>query len=136
MERITSGHVVSRDQVDAAVYPSGEKFMVDRNAAGLQQLCTRLQAIGSEIVVLETTGGFETIVAAALTSAELAVAVVKSRAGARLRQGTGRARQNPSDRCPRDRTFQSGHRRGRGRCRASRRACSPIWCSAAGRSWT
>ena len=50
--------------------------MVDRDAAGLLQLCTRLEAIGPEIIVLEATGGFETIVAAALTSAELAVAVV------------------------------------------------------------
>src|SRR5262249_51937411 len=65
-----------RDQLDVAAHPSGGVFMVDRDAAGLQQLCTRLQVIGPEIVALEATGGFETIVAAALTSAGIAGAVV------------------------------------------------------------
>ena len=39
-------------------------------------MCARLQAIGPGIAALEATGGFETIVAAALTSAGRAVAAV------------------------------------------------------------
>ena len=76
MENITVGIDVSKDRLDVAVHPLGEAFSVERNAAGLEQLTARLTALSPQVVALEATGGFETIVAAALAGARLPVAVV------------------------------------------------------------
>jgi transposase len=59
-----------------AVRPSGEAFVVERNAAGLDVLIARLSKLAPPLVALEATGGFETIVAAALAGAGLPVVVV------------------------------------------------------------
>jgi transposase len=76
MENIIVGIDVSKDRLDVAVRPAGEFFVVERNAAGLEQLIERLQAVSPRIVALEATGGFETVVAAALASAGLPVVIV------------------------------------------------------------
>jgi transposase len=76
MESITIGIDVSKDRLDVAVRPSGEAFVVERNAAGLELLATRLKTMSPHIVALEATGGFETIAAAALSAAGLPVIVV------------------------------------------------------------
>jgi transposase len=67
---------VSKDHLDVAVRPSGEVSRVERNAAGLERLAARLQELSPHLVALEATGGFETIVAAALAAAGLPVVVV------------------------------------------------------------
>ena len=67
---------VSKRRLDIAVRPSGEVFAVDRNPAGLEQLSERLKSLSPQIVALEATGGFETVVAAALGAAGLPVVVV------------------------------------------------------------
>lgn len=76
MDSITVGIDVSKDRLDVAVRPSGEVFIVERNAAGLDVLVGRLRALSPQIVALEATGGFETIAAAALAAAQLPVVVV------------------------------------------------------------
>lgn len=76
MESITIGIDVSKDRLDVAVRPSGEAFVVERNAAGLELLATRLKTMSPHVVALEATGGFETIAAAALSAAGLPVVVV------------------------------------------------------------
>jgi transposase len=73
---ITVGIDVSKDRLDVAVHPSGEAFVVERNAAGLERLTVRLRELSPHIVALEATGGFETIAAAALAAAELPVVIV------------------------------------------------------------
>jgi transposase len=67
---------VSKNKLDVALWPAGEGFVVDRNAKGLNSLCTRLGALNPVTIALEATGGFETVVAAALAAAALPVAVV------------------------------------------------------------
>ena len=67
---------VSKDKLDVALWPSGEGFTVERNAIGLNSLCAKLAAVTPVTIALEATGGFETVVAAALAAAGLAVAVV------------------------------------------------------------
>jgi transposase len=62
--------------LDVAVRPSGEAFAVERNASGLDRLIERLRQLSPYIVALEATGGFETVVAAALACASLPVVVV------------------------------------------------------------
>ena len=76
MDRIIVGIDVSKDRLDVAVRPSGEAFAVSRNAAGIEQLVARLRKLSPHIVALEATGGFETVVAAALAAAGLPGAVV------------------------------------------------------------
>ena len=76
MDMITVGIDVSKDRLDVAVCPSGEAFVVERDAAGLERLATRLRQIAPQIVALEATGGFETVAAAALAAAGLPIVVV------------------------------------------------------------
>lgn len=76
MDSISVGIDVSKDRLDVAVRPSGEMFVVERKAAGLELLVERLQALSPHIVALEATGGFETVVTASLAAAGLPVVVV------------------------------------------------------------
>jgi transposase len=76
MESIIVGIDVSKNRLDVAVRPSGEVFVVERNAAGLELLVARLRELSPHIVALEATGGFETMVAATLGAAGLPVIIV------------------------------------------------------------
>ena len=76
MDSITVGIDVSKDRLDIAVRPSGEVFAIERNPAGLEQLTLRLGTLSPNLVALEASGGFETVVAAALAAARLPVVVV------------------------------------------------------------
>lgn len=76
MDVITVGIDVSKDLLDVAVRSSGEQFVVERSSKGLDELAARLVSIGPTCVALEATGGFETVVTAALASAGLPVVVV------------------------------------------------------------
>jgi transposase len=67
---------VSKDRLDVHVHSSGEAFAVARDAEGLDQLLARLAPLKPVLVAIEATGGFETIAAAHLAAAGLAVAVV------------------------------------------------------------
>lgn len=76
MEAITVGIDVSKDRLDIAVRPSGTAFIVERTGAGLEALVARLIELAPGRVGLEATGGFETVVTAALAGAGLPVVVV------------------------------------------------------------
>jgi transposase len=79
MEQIFIGIDVSRDRLDAHVRPSDESFAVARDSEGLAALIERLRALDPYLVVLEATGGFEVMVAAAIVAAEIPLAVVNPR---------------------------------------------------------
>lgn len=76
MDAIVVGIDISKDRLDVALRPGGEAFAVERNAAGLEQLASRLRGLSPQLVALEATGGFETVVAASLAAAGLPVVVV------------------------------------------------------------
>jgi transposase len=76
MGRIIVGIDVSKDRLDIALRPSGEAFVVERNARGLAELVARLREFSPHVIALEATGGYETVVAAALAGACLPVAIV------------------------------------------------------------
>ena len=70
---------VSKDRLDVHIRPTGEVFAVARDGAGLEQLVGKLRTIAPSLIVLEATGGFETIVATTLAAAGLPLAVVNPR---------------------------------------------------------
>jgi transposase len=76
MDSIIVGIDVSKDRLDVAVRPAQEAFAVGRNAAGLDELVARLRPLSVQVIALEATGGFETVVVAALAAAGLPVVVV------------------------------------------------------------
>jgi transposase len=70
---------VAKDRLDVHVRPSDESFVVARDGEGIEELAKRLRAVTPALIVLEATGGFETVVAAGLAAAGLPVAVVNPR---------------------------------------------------------
>jgi transposase len=98
MENIIIGIDVSKDRLDVAVRPSGEVFAIERNPVGLAQLALRLGALSPNLVALEATGGFETVVAAALAAARLPVVVVNPAQVRAFAKAVGqRAKTDPID---------------------------------------
>jgi transposase len=98
MNKIFVGIDVSKDRLDVAVRPSGETFSVERNAAGLEQLVARLRPLSRHLVALEATGGFETIVTAAVAAAGFAVVVVNPAQVRNFAMALGqRAKTDPID---------------------------------------
>lgn len=89
---------VSKDRLDVHVRPDGEAFVVERNGKGLELLVERLRDLSPTLVALEATGGFETIVAAAVAGAELPLAVVNPAQIRHFAQAVGkRAKTDPID---------------------------------------
>jgi len=76
MDAIVVGIDVSKDTLDVHVLPANESFAVPRTGAGIDDLITRLAPLSPKRIALEATGGFESVVTAALAGAGLAVVVV------------------------------------------------------------
>lgn len=81
---------VSKDRLDGHVRPSGEAFVAGRDAAGLEALVATLRRLAPTLVVLEATGGYETVVASAIAAAGIALAVVNPRRIRDLAKARGR----------------------------------------------
>jgi transposase len=89
---------VAKDRLDVHLRPDGEVFTVARDGAGIEALAARLSALKPVLVVLEATGGFETVVAAGLAAAGLPLAVVNPRQIRDFARATGRlAKTDPLD---------------------------------------
>jgi transposase len=98
MDAIYVGIDVSKDRLDVHVRPSGEAFAVARNGKGLNELIERLRGVGPTLIAVEATGGFETIVAAAIAGAHLPLAVINPAQVRHFAQAVGkRAKTDPID---------------------------------------
>src|SRR5437016_8791544 len=98
MDATFVGIDVSKDRLDVHVRPSGEAFAVPRNGKGLSELVERLRSIAPALIAVEATGGFETIVAAAIAGAHLPLAVVNPAQVRYFGQAVGRrAKTEPID---------------------------------------
>lgn len=98
METIFVGIDVSKDRLDVHVRPSGEAFVVTRDGKGLEELVDRLRMLSPALIALEATGGFETIVAAAIAGAQLPLAVINPAQIRHFAQAVGkRAKTDPLD---------------------------------------
>jgi transposase len=98
MEAIFVGIDVSKDRLDVHVRPGEEAFAVARDGKGLKELVERLLSLAPSLIAVEATGGFETIVAAAIAGAQLPLAVVNPAQIRHFAQAVGkRAKTDPID---------------------------------------
>ena len=89
-EAIYVGVDVAKAQVDVAVRPSDDVWVVANDDAGLRQLVSRLKTMEPYMVVLEASGGLELPLVAALAVEELPVVVVNPRQARDFARATGK----------------------------------------------
>src|SRR2546421_2949383 len=75
-KEINIGIDVSKASLDVAVHETSETGSADNNAGGCAALVSRLIKLKPTRIVIEATGGYETLVAASLSAAALPVIVV------------------------------------------------------------
>lgn len=99
MDALNIGIDVSKDRLDVAANSSSmAAFHVPRDHGGLADLVERLKPLGAQRIAIEATGGFETVVAAALAAAGLPVVVVNPPQVRAFAQALGkRAKTDPID---------------------------------------
>lgn len=99
MDALYIGIDVSKDRLDvAANTPSIAPFHVPRDHGGLADLVERLKPLQAERIAIEATGGFETVVTAALAAAGLPVVIVNPAQVRAFAQALGkRAKTDPID---------------------------------------
>jgi transposase len=98
MDELYVGIDVSKDRLDVHVLPSEEAFAVARDGKGLDALIERLRTLGVHLVAVEATGGYETLVSAALAGANLPLAVVNPAQVRHFAKALGkRAKTDPID---------------------------------------
>ena len=83
------GIEVAKAQLDIALRPTGERWAVANDDAGIAALVARLLALLPTLIVLEATGGYQRAVVAALAAARLPVAVVNPRQARDFAKATG-----------------------------------------------
>jgi transposase len=76
---VNVGIDVAKAQLEVGVRPTGARWAVSHDAAGIKELVERLQQVRPTLIVLEATGGLEVAVAAALAVVGLPAAVVNPR---------------------------------------------------------
>lgn len=81
---------VAKNRVDIAVRPTGEYWDVTYDEAKVAALVLQLQALQPAAVILESTGGLELPLVAALAAAALPVALVNPRQVRDFAKSTGR----------------------------------------------
>jgi transposase len=82
--------IVSKAQLDGAVWPSGGGWRFENNESGIRLTVKMILEERPTLVVLEATGGLELSVASALAVAGIAVAVVNPRQVRDYAKATGR----------------------------------------------
>ena len=78
-QNVFVGIDVSEDWLDVAVRPTGAAWRAAQDEDGLEQLVRQLNELRPRLIVMEASGGYERLLAAALAAASLPVAVVNAR---------------------------------------------------------
>ena len=81
---------VSKDKLDVAVRPTGMRWTEENNEKGTDGLVVRLQELKPSMVILEATGGLETLAVAAMATVNLPVVVANPRQVRDFAKATGR----------------------------------------------
>src|SRR5437660_9475089 len=74
--KVSVGIDVSKSMLDMAIHETGESWSCSNDASGCAALVPKLRELKATRIVLEATGGFETLVTATLSAADLPVIVV------------------------------------------------------------
>ena len=85
---------VAKTHLDVSVHPTGERWETGYTDATVAELVTRLQAQAPQVIVIEASGGYESLVATALAVAGLPVAVVNPRQVRDFAKAIGRLAKN------------------------------------------
>jgi transposase len=80
---------VSKDTLDIAVLPSGERWQTPHDEASFPLLVDRLLSITPQLILVESTGGLQSLLVAALAQAGLIVRVVNPRQVRDFAKATG-----------------------------------------------
>ena len=80
---------VSKAELDIAVNENPELWSIANDEAGVADLVRRLLSLRADLVVLEATGGFETLATAALAAVQIPVVVVNPRQVRDFAKSTG-----------------------------------------------
>ena len=81
---------VAKAQLDVAVRPSGARWTVSHDEAGIRQLVARLKTQAPVMVLLEASGGLELPLVAALAAEAVPVVVVNPRQVRDFARATGK----------------------------------------------
>ena len=76
MNKVFIGIDIAKDTLDFHVNPTGESWTSKNDVKDISEAVKRLSSLEPTCVVLEATGGYEMLLAVALTAAELPVAIV------------------------------------------------------------
>jgi len=89
LTKVSVGIDVSKNTLDIAVHETGETWSSNNDSSGCAALATKLKQLKATSIVLEATGGFETLVTATLSAADLPVIVVNPRQVRDFAKATG-----------------------------------------------
>ena len=78
-DEVMVGVDVAGTQLDVALWPNRENFSVSNDAQGVEQLLTRMVELQPRAVVVEATGGLESLLVGELCAAQVPVAMVNPR---------------------------------------------------------
>ena len=81
---------VAKAQVDVAVRPTGQRWKISYDEVGVRELVSQIESVGPDLVLLESTGGLELPLVAALAAASLPVVVANPRQVRDFARATGR----------------------------------------------
>lgn len=81
---------VSKATLDVAIRPTGDRWHLLNNEAGITELVSRLGQMHPSLIVLEATGGLETLLCAALGEEGLPLAAVNPRQVRDFARATGK----------------------------------------------
>ncbi len=88
--KVFVGIDVSKAQLDVGILPTHESFSFTNDESGVTKLAKHLRKKNPRLVVLEATGGYESVVAATLVASNFEVAVVNPRQVRDFAKATGK----------------------------------------------
>ena len=89
-EQVFVGIDVGKNRLDIALHPNDRRWSVANLASDIAGLSDELMILGPELIVVESTGGYEMPLATQLTMADLRVAIVNPRQVRDFAKATGR----------------------------------------------
>ena len=89
-EQIFVGIDVSKNQLDVAIRPGDAFFPISNDDQGIADLVRRLADLNPRLILLEASGGYEILAAAALRQADLPAQIINPRQVREFARSTGR----------------------------------------------